>query len=649
MNKCRIYIILLFCFYSGVSQQNPEIKTLLKEVKEASYYDSLRLFNAGKKALEKATEVGDKTVPSDVDFFYGNYFFYVRKLDKARSYFKKSYDEAVHPHQKMLAQIRLSFLNYEAGDKETSLKELDTLLASAKKQNDYENTVELLNLIGITKEENNDTRGAVKYYMEGLALSEAKNLSHYPAVFRNNLGLIKFFSGQTADAIEDYTKGLEIAEKENNKRLTSHIEINLCVAYISTNKLKEAKVILNKVLNYFRANNLPLELASTYLNISSAFSSAKQYEPSLLYTDSAIEVFAKHNLKRELTKGYLNRTDLLIRLKRDKEAEISLKKAQELSAITGSLEDISSGYQLSYEIQSLRKNYKDALTDYNLYITTKDSLGRNQTAKLIKEMNLKYNVQKKETELEKEKTKTLLLEAKNQKERFYRSLTVGISLILMLVSGILIYLRYLKKTREQQEYFSRQLIESAEAERLRISRDLHDDIGQSLSMIKSKISAGKVESSQNLEGELGRVIEQTREISKNLYPSYLEKIGLVRSVARLVENIQSSTKLECSFDVSEDIDYLPITTKTHIYRILQECVNNTIKHSGATALKISIELHANEFFLTYQDNGKGLEETKAVNGIGMFSIRERAKIIHANLHIGDKTQKGFKLTMSFKN
>jgi len=115
--------------------------------------------------------------------------------------------------------------------------------------------------------------------------------------------------------------------------------------------------------------------------------------------------------------------------------------------------------------------------------------------------------------------------------------------------------------------------------------DLHDDIGQSLSMIKSKISLAKCNEDKELENELSRVIEQTREISRNLYPSYLEKIGLVRSVARLMENIQTSTHLECSFDISDKVENASITIKTHIYRILQECTNNTIKQCTSNGAK----------------------------------------------------------------
>ena len=650
MNKFWATLLILFSsLFSSFSQQKEDISMLLKQVKEASYYDSARLFKAGENVIKIANELSNQAAVAEVHLYYGNYFFYTRNLDQSKKYFEQSLTESKktdNSHLQVLAQIRLSYLEYEVGDKEIGLKELENLFLLSKKTKDYENLAELYNLLGIIKEETNKLQDAAKLYMEGLALSESKNLLYYPAVFQNNLGLIKYYSGQPDDAVEDFKRGLETAKKENNKRLISHIQINLCVFYVGKNKLNEATVILREVLRYFRENNLPEELASAFINFGAAFDNPSAAIP---YTDSAIVVLKKHNLNRELTKAYLTKSDLLIQLKKDKDAFSVLEEAKLLAKKTGSLDDIASCYQLSYRIQTFRKNYKEALDAYTSYIQTKDSLDKNQTGKVIKEMQLKYNVQKKETELEKEKTKTIILEKINQEERFKRWLTVGIALTLLLVLMIAFYLRYLRKLREQQEHFSRQLIENTEKERLRIARDLHDDIGQSLSMIKSKISAGKTETSQNLEGELGRVIEQTREISKNLYPSYLEKIGLVRSVARLVENIQASTKLECSFEVADDVDQLPINTKTHLYRILQECVNNTIKHSGASALKISITKKNDEFELIYQDNGKGIEDQKEINGIGMFSIKERAKIIHGTLHFNDKNQKGFKLILKFRN
>ena len=166
---------------------------------------------------------------------------------------------------------------------------------------------------------------------------------------------------------------------------------------------------------------------------------------------------------------------------------------------------------------------------------------------------------------------------------------VGTGIMLIMALFIVLFVMYYQRKQIEQQMrvkdmeaeFQRKLLEvsmaSTEAERRRIAQDLHDDIGQSLSMIKSKISHSKCNQEDKiLETELSRVIEQTREISRNLYPSYLEKIGLIRSIARLMENIQASSHLECSFDVTERVEDLSISVKTHIYRMLQECTNNTI-------------------------------------------------------------------------
>ena len=113
-----------------------------------------------------------------------------------------------------------------------------------------------------------------------------------------------------------------------------------------------------------------------------------------------------------------------------------------------------------------------------------------------------------------------------------------------------------------------------------------------------------------------------------------------------MENIQSSTKIECSFDVTDKVEELSLPTKTHIYRILQECTNNTIKHAQASALKTSIIEKNNEFVLVYQDNGVGIS-SKQKDGLGLLSIRERAKIINGSVNFEDKTNKSFKLTLKF--
>lgn len=652
MFKKTLFILFLFFIFhfSTLAQYSAEITRLLREVKEASYYDSTKLFTKGQEALTKAITSNQKKAIAEVYLYYGGYFYYTQNIDRCKFYLKRAIITAKasgNKHIEALANLRVTFIDYELGVNANGEQELYSFLKESKLTNDHENYAELLNLIGIIKEAKNEIQTAAKLYVDGLAFSELHGITHYPSVFRNNLGLIKLYAGQEDDALVDFEKGLVTAKKENDQNLVSHFQINICLIYVRKNRIPEALNIFNEVIHYARVNNHPRELASAFANLGTAFNNIQKHGVALSYADSAIRVLKEYDLGAELTGAYLGKAEILTGLKRYGDSRKELANAKKIIEKTKNLE-AESNYNLAlYRIESAQNNYKKSLEHFLAYQSIKDSGQEVLTAKIIKELQLKYNVQKKEIELEKEKSKYLLLEQQHQNERIIKWIAIGVSvLVLIIVLGLTSYF-YSSRLREKQSSFSRQLIENIEKDRSRISMDLHDDIGQSLSMIKSKMALSKSDyADKSLETEMARVIEQTREISKNLYPSYLEKIGLVRSVARLVESIQNTTNLECSFDITEKVELLPINIKTHLYRILQECTNNTVKHANASALKISISEKNKEYALIYQDNGVGLTFKKK-SGLGLLSIMERVKMINGSVNFDDKTNKSFKLTLKF--
>ncbi len=649
-----VLILGLFFTVCASAQYTNKITQRLKNLRELAYSDSLGLFREGEEVIRLVRGTPEEAAISDVYLYFGNYFYYTRNIDRARAYFTKANKQAVltkNRHIQDLSIVRLVFIDNEEGLNDNAEGQLTEMLAEAKEKKDHENTLEIINFLGILKERENRLQDAIKLYIEGLYLAETYNLGHYAGVFRNNLGLMKLYAGQFDEALVDFEKGLVIAKKENEKNLMSHIQINVGLVNLIKDSTKTALRMFNDVISHSRKNNHPRELASIFVNVGAAFNNTGRPEMALFYMDSAITVLEDHNMYVELTKAYLGKTDVLLRLKKPSEARKSLERVSQLTDITNNLEDKSSRFMMLYEIEKQEKNYKAALESYETYKSLKDSLNELLNSKVVQGLQLKYNVQKKEIELEKERSKSLVLEKKNQDERFIRYLTIFVSAIALILILGLVWVLYSRKVREKQELFSQQLIEKIEEDRSRISMDLHDDIGQSLSMLKSKIASVKTESGEDekiLESGLSRVIEQTREISRSLYPSYLEKIGLVRSVASLSENVQSSTGIECSFEITDKVEDLSLNVKTHLYRILQECTNNTIKHSGATALKISIIEKNGEFTMIYQDNGSGFG-SKQQKGLGILSMKERAKIINGTVSFDDKGNKSFKLVLKFKS
>ena len=341
----KIFLLLAFALFLKsrlCAQYSPAIKEMLKEVKEASFYDSTKVFSTGQETIAKATNTNDKGAVAEVYLYYGNYFYYTRNIKQAKIYLERAIITAKATHNKhieTLANIRLMFMEYESGLGEGVEKDFLALLEETKRTKDYENTVELLNLLGIINEEKNQLKEAARLYLEGLVFSESHNIAHYPAVFRNNLGLIKLYTDQTDDALRDFEKGLELTKKENDINLASHIKINMCLIYVSKNKINDALKIFSEVITYARTNNHPRELSSAFINLGSAFNNTNRHDMALSYIDSAINVLKDYRLHVELTKAYLEKADVLINLKNFSEARKTLALANDMSHKTGNLDD----------------------------------------------------------------------------------------------------------------------------------------------------------------------------------------------------------------------------------------------------------------------------------------------------------------------
>ena len=296
-------------------------------------------------------------------------------------------------------------------------------------------------------------------------------------------------------------------------------------------------------------------------------------------------------------------------------------------------------------------NFKKSLEYTKKFNQLDDSLSEISNKDKILEMQVVYGKERIEAELKNEKSKNSLSKKENELKliRLRFVLILGFSMLGFAIGFIII--RAVIITKRQQILFSQKLIENIDDERSRISKDLHDNIGQSLSVIKSKINMfnkGRIQAIDGLDVDLGEVINQTRSISHHLHPAFLEKIGLARSLASLLEKVQESTNIECSLELIDNIKSLPKETNTQIYRIIQECVNNTIKHAEASALKISIFKKVEHFVLEYKDNGIGMKDSPNSDvGIGIFTIKERVNKLNGKVSFVSNAN-GFRLILKFQ-
>jgi signal transduction histidine kinase len=168
-------------------------------------------------------------------------------------------------------------------------------------------------------------------------------------------------------------------------------------------------------------------------------------------------------------------------------------------------------------------------------------------------------------------------------------------------------------------------------------------------VVKSKLNlfaTGKITQLEGVDTEIGDILEQTRTLSHQLHPTALEKIGLERALHSILEKTQSGTDMLCNFDFDTDGKEIDLETSSQIYRIIQECISNTIKHAKASALKVSVERKNGELIIQYRDNGIGISDSQNKLGLGLLTIRERTAIIGGRLELKTGTNKGISLTIT---
>jgi signal transduction histidine kinase len=238
------------------------------------------------------------------------------------------------------------------------------------------------------------------------------------------------------------------------------------------------------------------------------------------------------------------------------------------------------------------------------------------------------------------------------------------SLAFVTLGGFLYRRRTLRLKRKQaaRESFSKQLIESQERERKRIAAELHDSLGQNLLVIKNRAMMGLIPTADpaqarrqldEISATASQSIEEVREIAYNLHPYQLDRLGLTKALRAVLEKVASSSETQFSISIDEIDDVLPKTSEINLFRVVQEAVNNIIKHAGATEATVKIERTSNSIRVNIRDNGKGFSPppaslAAAQVGLGLRGIDERVRILGGRCLIESVPESGTNVNVEIK-
>ena len=235
-----------------------------------------------------------------------------------------------------------------------------------------------------------------------------------------------------------------------------------------------------------------------------------------------------------------------------------------------------------------------------------------------------------------------------EKEFFLKFLIGGGLLFLILVgyvvSTVVQYRRYRRLLRAK---LNAEIL-TLEQERKRMATDLHDEVGPMLSAIKMQVNhmnEGLPEAERSnlkVSQHIDDTIQRMREISNDLLPTVLLRKGLDAAIKNFLEKFRGSVPMEIQYDSLVE-RRAGETVEVNMFRIVQEIVHNTVKHSGAEKMRMQLIITRDQLRLATEDNGRGFDFEKLLNsssGLGLKSLQSRAELLNGEMTVNSNKEKG---------
>ena len=662
MIKLKTIITVLFFitalnFAYAKNQKIDSLKSVLQKTENDSvrlnllnsiFYEYINTDTAeAKNYCEKVLNEAEKTKYNfeKADAFriagihYGNIYDYEKAIeyyDKAKILFKSFRNDAGEiGYAKTLTNI--GSLYHRNGDFATALEiylEAESILTK------YDENTILLKIYNsladvhlyLTKNEK-----AMAYMDKAKSLS---NLVDEPAVkaeylisYANNL----VYQNKYDEAAKIYEDAKRIAEKNNLYRLLSVCAYDYGFMLSRQGNYKDAEIYCLKSVEYARLSGSKFDECDAMYKVGAANYHMQKFE------------------------------------KANKILLATLKQAEELKSklLQRNILDIL------YYLEEERGNYKLAYDYLQRYVDIIYELFSEDDQKQTNFLNAKYEAAKREHEitklLDEQKIQNLELEKRN-------NLILLLSLLVISFLIVFFFVRQFYKNKrkiaeqnlqihkqkvtelekEKQLVAVKSALEGEENERFRIARDLHDGLGGLLSGTKMALSSykenhiinnGDVNSFKQALNLLDTSITELRRVARNMMPQTLLNSGLKEAVSEFCDNLERSSNINIKFQFYGNEKRLPQSYELTVYRIVQELLNNILKHANAAEVVVQLVQEEDRLSLLIQDNGKGFDKSKIdlFEGHGLKNIKSRVESLGGHFDIDSEINKGTEITVEIDN
>lgn len=645
-NKSKILLILLLssCFFT-FSQSN-EIDSLYKEIKKSvrenkNPLSTVSLYQSYIKTLEKENKLDSCVIT------YKNLLVYI----------DKNFTGLKQDSIKSNAQINLGRTYYYQQNYKESIITIDKAIVLAKNKNLIKTHIKGLQNKSLSLIETSKFEDATAVLLSIPKLLENVKDENFVKLTKQktflNIGLVYLRLRNWDESIKYLNKSLDENFTDKETKVKSYL--NLSAVYLESQKSKlalENALKADKLLNDIDDN--VLLAVNVKNNIISAYDQLGENDKVLQRIEELINLSEKSKSYDALFRAYGLKALAYYKSGNLNKSVFHFEKAYESAKKSENYETLKDATQNLVEIYFLSKKYDKAYVYNDKLQKISDSISLIKQNKAVSNALIKYET------LEKEKKITdQNLELQTQKATIASQRNTQILLLsglgFLILGGLLFYNR--NKAQQQQKLQAAILAEkekgfaavlkASEDERKRISKDLHDGIGQEMAALKMAINFVKENETDKTQKEAldkiynncSKSADEIRNISHQMMPRTLLESGLVEAVNDLLNSTFKYTDIQYKFDHYQVNERFDERIEISLYRVLQELINNVIKHANATQVNVLLYLQDKNLILMVEDNGVGMQN-KNKKGHGVLNIKSRIDMVKGTINFQPSEESG---------
>ena len=543
----------------------------------------------------------------------------------------------------------------------------------AKELNDTLRVARVTANIGNVYLHKKDRAMAIDYYLQAARIWETCADQNRLAALYSNIGWLLTEQKEYDKAIEYGNKAFELATKLDDGYSAVNALLNLSGAYNDLNQFDKQFKVLQQALPLAMKGEDIEQINTVYDNLGGYYYEQKKfreslgnYLESLRYAEQMGNQYHMCEVSKKLARVYHQ-------LNEPTRALHFIVQAEKLAGDVGDRADLKEIYQARAEIERDAGNYKTASDYFAKTLTLSDSLFKVSTSEKVAEVEARYqNEKKQQAIIQLEKDKQIQSLSLKQKSTL-NYILIG-SLAAVLVSGFLAYrnFRHRQQLARQQGELQQQrirelekdrqlvavdsLLKGQEEERSRLAKDLHDGLGGLLSGVKFSLSNMKdnlIVTPDNMavfERSLDMIdtsIKELRRVAHNMMPEMLVNFGLDEALKDYCNSVNATKLISVKYQSFGMDARLDSSREIIIYRIIQELLNNVLKHAAASTVLVQLIKEGKQLNILVEDDGKGFDTDMhdKNKGAGWTNIRSRVDYLQGQLDINSDAGKGTSVTI----